>query len=420
MVPVPVASRWQKEFERWLEPFLDGFGHKAQRRWAPVYLRGLIEPGRRKSVEAMAARVAPGDNEQLHHFVCTSRWDGGRLAEMVVKKANALVGGAGAHLIVDDTALVKKGRHSVGVARQYCGELGKNANCQVLVSLTLARREVPVCVGLRLFLPEGWSDDRERRRKCAVPDEIVHRPKWKIALEEIDRVTQAGAEFDDVLADAGYGASAEFRAGLQERELRWSVGILATQKVYPAHVRLRPAPRRATGRRAKHPVASAPSLSARQMIDSLGPRAFRSLSWRRGTQGPLGAKFAAVRVRAADGPTVSRGRHLPGQSVWLVCESRQGGARKYHFSNHPPEATRTELARSIKARWVCEQPHQQMKQELGLDHFEGRSWAGLHHHALLTTIAFAFLQHLRLGGKKGALATARHPAPACRKFAGSW
>ena len=154
------------------------------------------------------------------------------------------------------------------------------------------------------------------------------------------------------------------------------------------------------------------------MIDSLGARAFRRLSWRRGTKGPLQAKFAAVRVRAADGPKMSRGRHLPGQSVWLVCELRKGGERKYYFSNRPAEATLRELARSIKSRWVCEQPHQQMKQELGLDHFEGRSWGGLHHHALLTMVAFCFLQHLRLGGKKGALATLRRPVRASRKFDG--
>ncbi len=419
MVPIPVGRGWQEEFERWLEPFLDCFRHKAQRRWAPLYLRGLIEPGRRKSVMPMAARVAPGDNEQLHHFVCASRWDGARLAEMLVKKANALVGGAGAHLIVDDTALVKKGRHSVGVARQYCGELGKKANCQVLVSLTLARREVPVCIGLRLFVSEAWSRDRKRRRKCGVPEEITHQPKWQIALGEIDRVMAAGAEFDDVLADAGYGASAGFRAGLQERKLRWTVGILPTQKVYPAHVRLRRPPRRANGRPAKHPVPSPASVSAQEMIDSLGERAFRSLSWRRGTKGPLRAKFAAVRVRAADGPKISSGQRLPGQSVWLVCELRKGGERKYYFSNYPAKTTLTELARSIKARWVCEQPHQQMKQELGLDHFEGRLWCGLHHHALLTMTAFCFLQYLRLGGKKGALRTVRRPARASRKFDGS-
>jgi SRSO17 transposase len=419
MVPVPAAGRWQQEFERWLEPFLEALGHKARRRWAPLYLRGLIEPGRRKSVEPLAARVAPGQTQQLHHFVSTSPWKAEPLEEVLVRKANALVGGPDAHLIVDDTALVKKGRHSVGVARQYCGELGKKANCQALVSLTLARREVPVCVGLRLFLPASWAEDGERRRACGVPEEIAHQPKWEIALEEIDRVRAAGAEFGDVLADAGYGMAAEFRRGLSERRLLWAVGILPTQKVYPENVRLRRLRPRARGRPCKHPAPSAPSRSAQAVIDALGPGAFRRLTWRRGTKGPLRARFVAVRVRVADGPLMSKAQHLPGELAWLVCEWRDGGEKKYHLSNYPAQATLAELARAIRGRWVCEQPHQQMKQELGLDHYEGRSWLGLRHHCLLSMIAYAFLQHLRLGGKKGARPTGRRPLRASRKCADS-
>src|SRR3954451_2977142 len=152
-----LTKRWEDELERWLEPFLQRLRRKAQRRWAPIYLKGLILPGGRKSVEPMAARVAPGDLQQLHHFVSTSPWAAAPLEEELVRAADRLVGGADAALVVDDTALVKRGRHSVGVKRQYCGQLGKKANCQSLVSLTLAGAEVPVCVGLRLFLPEDWS-----------------------------------------------------------------------------------------------------------------------------------------------------------------------------------------------------------------------------------------------------------------------
>src|SRR3712207_4926538 len=159
---------WEEELERWLEPFLAGLRRKAQRHWAPVYLKGLILPGERKSVEPMAARVAPGDLQQLHHFVSTSPWATAPLEDELVRAADRLVGGPDAVLVVDDTALVKQGRRSVGVKRQYCGQLGKRANCQALVSLTLARREVPVCVGLRLYLPEGWGGDAGRRAAAGV------------------------------------------------------------------------------------------------------------------------------------------------------------------------------------------------------------------------------------------------------------
>src|SRR5690242_1389969 len=163
------AEGWEGELERWLEPFLARLRRKEQRRWAPVYLKGLILPGERKSVEPMAARVAPGDLQQLHHFVSTSPWASASLEEELVKAADRLVGGPDAVLVVDDTALVKQGRHSVGVKRQYCGQLGKKANCQSLVSLTLARAEVPVGVGLRLFLPEDWCADAARPPACPRP-----------------------------------------------------------------------------------------------------------------------------------------------------------------------------------------------------------------------------------------------------------
>jgi SRSO17 transposase len=225
-----VGADWPSEFETWLAPFLNRLCRKEQRRWAPVYLRGLLGPGARKSVEPMAARVAPGDVQQLHHFVAASPWATAPLEAELVRQADRLVGGPGAVLAIDDTALVKQGKHSVGVARQYCGELGKRANCQVLVSLTLARHELPVGVGLRLFLPAAWAEDAARRAKAGVPEAIPGRPKWRIALDELDRVRAAGATFGGVLADAEYGKAAAFRHGLSARGLLWAVGILPTQK----------------------------------------------------------------------------------------------------------------------------------------------------------------------------------------------
>jgi SRSO17 transposase len=252
MIPGP---DWQTEFETWLAPFLDRLGRKEQRRWAPVYLQGLIGPGERKSVEPLAARVAPGAVQQLHHFVAASPWAVEPLEAELVRQADRLVGGPDAVLVIDDTALVKQGKHSVGVARQYCGQLGKRANCQALVSLTLARAEVPVGVGLRLFLPEAWAGDAARRAKAGVPPAINGRPKWRIALDELDRVRAAGARFGWIVADAEYGKAAAFRQGLSERGLTWAVGILPTQKVYPVDVAVAPAPPKATGRRPQAPQA---------------------------------------------------------------------------------------------------------------------------------------------------------------------
>src|SRR5947208_3706675 len=388
---------WEEELARWLEPFLGRLRRREQRHWAPVYLKGLILPGERKSVEPMAARVAPGDLQQLHHFVSTSPWVTAPLEDELVRAADRLVGGPDAVLVVDDTALVKQGRHSVGVKRQYCGQLGKRANCQSLVSLTLARAEVPVGVGLRLFLPEDWCADAARRAAAGVPEAVAYRPKGKVALDEIDRGLASGARFGAVLADPEYGRAAEFRAGLDERRLAYAVGILPAQKVYPVDVTLAFPARKPAGRPRKHPVPSAASAAAAALLEAR-PAAFRAVSWRTGTQGPLEAEFAALRVRVADGPAVAGGRHLPGDEAWLVGEHRASGERKYYLSNLPPDATLEALAALIKARWACEQLHQQLKDELGLDHFEGRSWRGLHHHALLCLLAFAFLQHLRLGG----------------------
>ena len=396
-------QQWEAEFERWVQPFLAEFGHAGQRRWAPVYLRGLIAPGERKSVEPMARRQCPGDKEQLHHFVATSTWDTCDHERVLLDKAEALVGGRGAHLIVDDTALVKKGMHSVGVAHQYCGQLGKNANCQALVSLTLARDEMPVAVALRLYLPKPWTEDLMRRQKCGVPEEIAFRPKWKIALDEIERVVRAGVTFGDVLADAGYGVCIEFRRGLTELGLRWAVGISPDQLVYAMSTRLRPVQSQATtGRPRTRRVAAAKPRSARDVIASLGPHALWTVAWRRGTKGALSAEFTALRVRVADGEPVIDHRHGPGDEAWLICERRSRGETKFHLSNYPADTPLDVLVASLKARWACEQAHQQMKEELGLDHFEGRSWTGLHHHALLTMIAFAFLQHLRKRQNKAA------------------
>src|SRR5215212_4381330 len=409
---IEAAADWEPAFGEWLKPFLEALGHKVRQRWAPVYVRGLLGPGERKSVQPMAARVAPADCDQLHHFISSPAWQTAPLAAVLAREADRLVGGPEAVLIIDDTALPKKGEHSVGVARQYAGVLGKTANCQALVSLTLARGEVPVPVALRLYLPETWCRDRRRCAEAGVPaDRRAFRGKGAIALEEVDRLRAAGVRFGCVLADAGYGGSAAFRRDLASRAPLWAVGISKTQRVYSAAVKLRwPAPQ-GRGRPRRHGVPSERPMTAAAALKRVP---WHPIRWRQGTKGPLVAGFAARRVRAAEGPQWETGHRLRGDELWLVGERRSGGERKYYLASHPAGTPLQTLAATVKARWACEQAHQQLKEELGLDHFEGRGWAGLHHHALMTLIAFAFLQHLRLrhSGQRGKIgATGPPPQP---------
>jgi len=361
---------------------------------------GLVLPGDRKSMQPISSRVAPKDVEQIHHFVGTSCWDTAPVEEVLWQKADTLLGGDTSFLIVDDTSLPKKGTESVGVAHQYCGALGKQANCQCLVSLTLARDDVFVPVGLRLFIPQTWAKDPARCERAKVPKAIIYRPKWQIALDEIDRMLAAGMRFGCVLADAGYGTCAEFRRGLGERRLSWAVGILSTQNMYEHDVKVTMPKPKKVGRPRIHPRAGKPPCAAERFIEQHGK--FRRIVWRNGTKGALYGDFAIVRVRPADADQTRDGLHLPGDAAWLACERFSNGDRKYYLVNLPATASRRKIVATIKARWACEQGHQQMKEELGLDHFEGRSWWGLHHHALLTMIAFTFLQMLRLTENKSA------------------
>lgn len=396
------ANGWETRFERFLEPYLAAWRYKKRRRWAPVYLQGLLLPGERKSIEPLAERIAPGERQQLHHFVCQAEWDLEALHSVLWEHADKMVGADDAVLIVDDTALPKKGDLSVGVAPQYCGVLGKKANCQSLVTLTLANHDIPVPLVLQLYLPEIWAADAKRRATAGVPEQVGFRPKWRIALDEIARVQAAGVQFGTVLADAGYGVCSEFREALSAMGLKWAVGILCNHRVYPADVITRmPRPSSHKGKPRKHPIPNRPVMSVAEAIEQLGAKGFRTVNWRTGTKGPMKGKFAARRVRLGDGGKASRGEVLPGREAWLICEKRTNEL-KYYVASHDAATPLITLVRAIKARWYCEQAHQQLKEELGLDHFEGRSWRGLHQHAFLTLVAFAFLQKERLREKKHA------------------
>jgi SRSO17 transposase len=410
---------WKLDLDAWLTPFLLALRHKVRARMCPAYIAGLIGAGDRKSVQPMAAREGAVGYDQLHHFIASGAWEAAPLEKALLAEADRMVGGDDAWLIADDTALPKKGEHSVGVAPQYASALGKTANCQSLVSLTLASREVPVMVGLRLFLPEDWTSDPERMARARVPEERrTARTKPEIAIEEIDRIIASGVRFGCVLADSGYGSSGSFRQALSERGLKWAVGLSRRQNVYPADVALT-FPVARTGRPRKYSIPDQAPVSAEA---SLAKAKWRRINWRRGTKGRLTCLFAARRVRVADGHkhrmADDRMQCMPGDEVWLVGERRSTGEQKYYVSNLPADTSLRTLAATIKARWVCEQAHQQMKEELGLDHFEGRSWVGLHRHALMTMIAYAFLQSRRLkaaGRKKKNRRAAAATEPAGRK-----
>ena len=327
------TSQWEEALQRWLKPFLDHLGHKARRRMCPLYVAGLIGPGDRKSVQPMAERLAPGDYDQLHHFVAAGAWDAAPLEAELLIQADRLVGGRDAVLVIDDTAIPKKGTHSVGVAAQYASALGKTANCQTLVSLTLARGEVPVMAALRLFLPDSWIDDRKRLERAGVPAEYrTGRTKPEIALAEIDRMISVGMRFRCVLADAAYGLSASFRQGLTARKLAWAVGIPRHLKVYPVDVQLIWPSTKVRGRSRKRHMPDIPSMPAEDMLTDTK---WTTVSWHSGTKGRLKARFAAVRVRTADGPPQriwDKGQqHLP---AWLIGEHRTSGEKSQSMFTH--------------------------------------------------------------------------------------
>lgn len=271
---------WTDDLERWLMPFLEALGHKTRRRMCPAYVAGLIGPGDRKSIQPMAAKAEDVSYDRLHHFIAAGVWDSAPLEAALWQQADAMVGGEDSWLIIDDTALPKKGRSSVGVAPQYASALGKNANCQTLVSVTLAGGEVPVMLALRLFLPDSWTSDPARMQRAGVPDD-QRWPKSKpeIAIEEIDRVRAAGVRFGCVLADAGYGLSAPFRQALSARGLSWAVGIPGRQKVYPGDVGLI-FPVAGRGRPRQRHIPDAKSVAAQTMLETAR---WRQVSWRRGT-----------------------------------------------------------------------------------------------------------------------------------------
>jgi SRSO17 transposase len=374
------------------EVFEGAVGRSEQRRWGGVYLRGLMLEGRRKSIEPMAARLEDGDEQCLQQFVNQSPWDERVVRANVARRMTAELEPEA--WIVDDTGFPKKGRFSVGVARQYSGTLGRTDNCQVGVSISVATDAASCPLDWRIYLPAEWDEDAERRRKAHVPDDVRHRPKWQLALEMIDELTEWGLEPPAVCADAGYGEITAFRQGLDDRRIDYIVQVKATTSAYPLDVEPELRPWKGRGRPPVARYHAAPS-SLRELALAAGVERAVEVTWRHGSRGPMRSRFIALRVRpaniqlrraAADART-----ELP--TRWLLAEWPVGAEEPtdYWLSSLPEDTPLAELARLGKLRWRIEHDYRELKDALGLDHFEGRSYRGWHHHVTLVSVAHAFL-----------------------------
>ena len=392
---VGTTSNWEDELRGWLKPFLDRLGHKARRRMCPLYVAGLIGPGDRKSVQPMAERLAPGDYDQLHHFVSAGVWNAAPLETELLIQADRLVGGSDAVLVIDDTAVPKKGTHSVGVAAQYASSLGKTANCQSLVSVNAASDRASCPLGWRLFLPASWDEDEDRRRRARIPEDVRHVPKWQLALEIIDQLIEWGLPRQVVQADGGYGDSTLFRTGLEDRGLEYVVQVKGVTSAQPADA-VPVAPEYQGRGRPPKPRYPEKPVNLRDLVLTAGQEQTRTVGWREGDRGPLASQFIAIRVRPANDAQRDQDGVLPER--WLLAEwpEEKQEPVKYWISNLPAATSIITLVRLAKLRWRVEHDYRELKQCLGLDHYEGRTFTGLHHHLTCVTVAHAFLTCCRL------------------------
>lgn len=384
-----------RELDEFIDEITEGMGRPERRAAMGLYLTGLLLDGERKSIEPIAARLVDdvseveGMRQRLQQCVTVSKWAEAELFRRLAGKVDAELPDVEA-LVIDDTGFAKKGKHSVGVARQYSGTLGRVDNCQVATSLHLAGEGGSACIGLRLYLPEEWTNDRRRCQKAGVPDEVKFVPKWELALGLLDDALAAGVGAQVVLTDAGYGDTGAFRNGLRERGLDYAVGVHHPTQVWrpgthftvPTKTTKKGAPRS----RLRPTTASTP-ISIGELSKQL---TYRTVTWREGTRGKQSSRFAAVRLHTAHRHAAGAG---PGPEEWLLCEwpATEKAPTKHYLLSLPASTSVRELVRVAKLRWRVERDYQDLKGEVGLDHFEGRTWSGFHHHAALCSAAHAFL-----------------------------
>jgi SRSO17 transposase len=385
-----------RRLTRWLDQFKDCFGHRAQHVSLRQYVDGLLGDSARKSMSAMLARVSePTSYQAFQHFITHAPW----AAEVVWRRLRAVMPERTGILILDETSFPKTGPHSVGVARQYCGALGKVANCQVAVTAVLWAKQRAWPVGALLYLPETWTSDLARRAAARIPTTVLFHEKWRLALTLVRRARAAGLTLTAVVADAEYGDNSTVRQTLHRLRLPYALGISPTLTVFRGTPTLRidraqPEPR---NRREGWPDHD--PVSARTLSDALRPRAWRRVPWRNGTNPVWEADFAALRVTPA---TDWRHRRLAPE-VWLLCERGLGptGRRRHYLVSLAASASLTQLVRLAHHRWAIEQHYQDFKTELGLDHFEGRTYPGWQHHMVISAVAYAFLQTERMRPREG-------------------
>jgi SRSO17 transposase len=413
-------TRWlragEDRFAAYLDEIVSALGRAGRFEPARAYCTGLLLPGERKSIEPMAARLEPGRvgaaHQSMHHVVAKAAWDDAALLRAVREQVLPALQRHGplAYWIVDDTGFPKQGQHSVGVARQDCGQLGKQDNCQVAVSLSVANDHASLPIAYQLYLPETWAEDPARRAKAGVPDEITFQTKTAIALDQLRQALAEGVPRGTVLGgasegsvgaadgmagggDAGYGDETEFRVGVDELGLRYVLGVRPGTTVWPPGTG--PLPPRPWSGRGRRPTRLRRSpehqpVSLKQLAESLPPRAWRKITWREGTRTELSSRFAALRVRPAHRDET---RTEPWPEAWLLLEWPEGASEpaKYWLSNLPARTSLRRLVHVAKARWLIERDDQELKQEVGLGHYEGRGWRGFHHHASLCIAAYGFL-----------------------------
>ena len=395
------ASR--KRLEAFAGEMLGSLRDHRQGRWAQVYLRGLLLEGRRKSVQPMAERLPDGDEQCLQQFLNQSPWEWQPVRERIAKKMTAALGGGGCW-IVDDTGFPKQGKHSVGVALQYSGTLGKRGNCQVGVSICYATPRGAMPLDWALYLPKEWTDDGARCERVGVPAEVQFQSKWQLALALIDDLLSRGVPAPQVtVEDAGYGNNTGFRQGLAARQLHYMAEVERTLVAWTQPQR-REAPVRQKSQQGRPRVPNyreAPAPESLTAIALSRPRsAWRKVTWREGTRGKMSSRFARLRVQPAHGWQEGK-EELP--VVWLLIQWPQEAKAptKYWLSDLPEETSMRALVRWAKSRWAVEMNYRELKDHLGLDQFEGRGWAGWHHHVTMVMLAFAFVLWERLRRRKG-------------------
>jgi SRSO17 transposase len=390
----------EQRFAAYIEGLAEAAEHVDRNVPLKSYCTGLLLPGERKSVEPMAARLAPDNvrrmHQSLHHVVADAPWRDeavlDRCLDFVLPAM--LRRGPVVAWVVDDTGFPKKGHESVGVARQYCGQVGKQDNCRVAVSVSVTTEKASMPVAFRLYLPETWTEDGNRRKKTGVPDEIQFQTKTEIALEQIQRARERGIPQGVVLADAGYGVDTSFRAALTKMKLVYIMGVQSSVTVWKPGEQPQPAPARrgSTGRPRKllQRDAKHQPVSAKELAMSLPAEAWKKVTWRQGVKQKLHSRFAALRVRPAHR---DYWRAQPHPEEWLLIEwpTDEKEPTKYWLSTLPADTALVELVHLAKHRWIIERDYQELKQELGLGHYEGRGWRGFHHHATLCIAAYGFL-----------------------------